>query len=191
MAKAIKHKIYRPNSSSTSCGIARTESSVTRWEHVNCKRCLKKRAERLITHPRGNPTKWKPEYLDIIRNLKSQFYGELEIARALKIPTSTWYEWKQKHKLTECLQEGAELALNKAERSLYQRARGYKAKETKVFCYQGQIIEKEIVKEYPPEVGALTYLMNNISNGKWKSSQEEGELPRDGRVTINIGGEVV
>jgi hypothetical protein len=185
---AVKHKVLRKTSATTSCGMTRNENSVTRWEEVTCKKCLKARVKK----KQGPPTKWREEYLPIVFNLKSKFYTDYEIAKELGVPHSTFFTWiANRQDLSTCLKEAEANALKTAERALFEKATGYEHDEEKVFSYQGQIITHNTKKKYAPDVQALQYLLNNLDPERWKNKHDGDEISRTGDVTIRIGGEDV
>lgn len=52
---------------------------------------------------------------------------------------------------------------------LYERAKGFKHKETKFFVIDGEIVERETTKRYAPDTQAAMYILNNRRPDQWKN----------------------
>lgn len=99
-----------------------------------------------------------------------------EISAVLGITRETFNQWKNKYPdVSDALKRGREYAdANVADR-LYQRAMGYKHKETKVFCFQGEIITCDVDKHYPPDTGAAAIWLKNRHPDKWRDHPKNTE----------------
>ena len=61
----------------------------------------------------------------------------------------------------------------KVAEKLYSRALGFTAKETKIATHKGVITDREDMdKEYPPDVKACIYWLNNRRRTNWKNTQD-------------------
>jgi hypothetical protein len=85
-----------------------------------------------------------------------------EAAPILGIKISTFEQWiRDRDEFREqWLKGGAEADANVAH-SLYQSAVGYKCKDTYFALYKGQIYSKEYKRQYPPNVNAAMFWLNN------------------------------
>ena len=61
----------------------------------------------------------------------------------------------------------------KVERAMYDRAKGFYAKETLVFCNQGVVTEHEVLKYYPPSEVAGIFWLTNRKRHDWKRTRGE------------------
>jgi len=187
--KAI-HKVLHKNDKFTMCKDLRLDDNYsTKWDGVTCKNCLKHRGPGA-----GPPTKWKDEFLSVVFELKSKYYTNPQIARVLGVDNETFRQWLMKNqKLIECVKEAEQHALQRVERSLFERATGYKHRETKLFSYQGQIVSQDIIKHCPPDVNAIQYFLNNKHPDTWKSDaglrQSDAIDVIDGEVNIGFSDE--
>ena len=130
----------------------------------------------------GRPTDYKPDYAE--RGYKLTLLGltDEEIAGVFDVATSTLYLWKQKYpEFSEALRRGKEEADAEVAASLYHRARGYSHPETHVAVYQGQVIQTELVKHYPPDTGAALLWLKNRQSKNWK---DKVEVKQD--VNLNV-----
>lgn len=186
MANQIVHKYIRKKDASTMCGKPKKDKDSSRWEHVTCKTCLAIKARR---KKQGRETLWRPEFIETIFLLKSKFFTDAEIAIALGVARTTFIHWKNtKPEVVKVLEEAKQEAIHKTERSLFERANGCSHTETRVFTYQGQIVEHDVVKHYAPDTQAMQFLLNNLAPDKWrKDPTNNDEISKDGKVTINIG----
>jgi hypothetical protein len=129
----------------------------------------------------GRPCKYESyvePYLDKIYEWLKQGYTDYSIAEQLGIHESTWIRYKEKYDnltslYTRARTERNRLVMNK----MYERATGYKHKDLFIAQYQGQIVEKEIEKYYPPDVNAADLFLRN-NDPEYKSAKSEG-------ITIN------
>jgi len=101
-----------------------------------------------------------------------QGYTDYSIADQLGISQISWIRYKDKYDKLASLyararKERNTLVMNKQLES----AIGYEHKDLFIAQYQGQIIEKEIIKYYPPNVQAAElYLRNN--DPEYKTAKE-------------------
>ncbi|WP_052700089.1 hypothetical protein [Methylocucumis oryzae] len=56
--------------------------------------------------------------------------------------------------------------------ALYDRAMGYFAPEIKVFVIDGNVVEHEVMKHYPPDYKALQFWLTNRQAERWKNKVE-------------------
>ena len=64
---------------------------------------------------------------------------------------------------------------------LYQRAKGHKHPETKVFCKDGKIVTYEATKHYPPDTGAAIIWLKNRRSNTWR---DRNDFTSDGEKII-------
>jgi transposase-like protein len=97
-----------------------------------------------------------------------------EIAMRLGVEEQTIYNWKKQHvEFFESLKSWREFADSEVEASLYQRAKGYKAKEVKLLQdKQGRVIEHEVIKYYPPDPTSMIFWLKNRKPNEWREKQE-------------------
>jgi hypothetical protein len=125
---------------------------------------------------RGRPCKYESHvepHLDKIYKWLKKGYTDYSIADRLGIHQNTWMRYKDNYSIlgdlyTRARAHKSALVMHKQ----YERAIGYEHKDLFIAQYQGQIVEKEIVKHYPPDVQAADlYLRNNMEDYKGAKSE--------------------
>ena len=131
----------------------------------------------------GRPSSYKKEY--DLQAMKLCLLGSTDesLADFFDVSVVTLNSWKKKNpSFLTSIREGKVEADANVAHSLYNRARGFTCKETKVFNNNGSIITEEIDKHYPPDTGAAFIWLKNRST--WRDKQEvehSGEV-----VTFNM-----
>ncbi len=77
-------------------------------------------------------------------------------------------------KLKKAFEDAKKLELEQVESSLMMRIKGYNAIETKAFIHNGEIIKVNVIKHYPPDVGAINsfFARKNIVNEEVKTFED-------------------
>ena len=140
----------------------------------------------------GRPTDYNEKYDEQARKLCLLGYTDKELADFFEVAESTINLWKLKHpSFSESIKKGREVADSEVAAKLYERAKGYKHKETKVFNNDGEIITKKITKHYPPDVAAASIWLRNRQRNRWETKEANSnekptiviqngqELPKD------------
>ena len=126
-----------------------------------------------VKRGRGQPTSYKPEYAEQAYNYCLLGATDERLADFFKVAISTIYNWKnQNPDFLEAIDNGKYIADSKVARSLYERALGYSHRDVDIKCFQGEIIQTEIIKHYPPDVGAAKMILYNRHPEQWKDKQE-------------------
>ena len=92
------------------------------------------------------------------------------------------YRWKRLHpEFLKVIQENKKVADDAVEMALYTRATGFDVWETKVNISEGSVILTEVLKQYPPDVSAIRYWLNNRRPDRWRDiahvASENKEVP--------------
>jgi hypothetical protein len=96
-----------------------------------------------------------------------------EMSDFFEVSEVTLNAWKEKHpEFLKSLKMGKEESDANIAKSLYKRAKGFKHRETKVFCYRGKIITHDVEMYYPPDTMAIMYWLNNRRRLDWRQKQE-------------------
>lgn len=118
---------------------------------------------------------------------------EKDVAKSLKISTSTLEEYKQKHpEFAEALKRGREIIDYEVENSLYKKCVGTYAKEEKAFkcteiyydaqgnrCQREEIKTVEVDVFIPPDTTAIAIWLNNRRSDKWRRNANKEKLDQD------------
>ena len=121
----------------------------------------------------GRPTKYKAEFVKIAKALAKLGATDLEVAQALSVAVSTVALWKVQHKeFSDALTVTKEVADQNVVQSLYKRATGYSITEVDIRVIEGQIVETEITKHYPPDPTAMIFWLKNRDKANWRDKHE-------------------
>lgn len=121
---------------------------------------------------RGRPSSFKDKYCEIARKACENGATDLEVSEELGINGATLYRWKIKYpNFCEALKAGKEIADNRVERTLYNRAVGYSFDSEKVFQFQGQIVRADTVEHVPPDTTAAIFWLKNRKPEQWRDTQ--------------------
>jgi hypothetical protein len=123
---------------------------------------------------RGRPTKYKPEYVQIAKQLAKLGAIDADLADAFQVRISTIRLWMNIHpEFSEAIKAGKQAANKRVERSLYERANGYNYPAVKIFMPAGS--KQPIVVHYgehcPPDVGAAFIWLKNRDPDRWRDVQ--------------------
>lgn len=141
--------------------------------------CKKKTTPKKI----GRPSKFDSVSLDLIRHLYESGYTDKQVATKIDVSEVTLNAWKKKNpEFLKSLKDWKIEADKDVEASLYQRARGYTTKETKVFCDKfGKITEHTISKHYAPDPTSMIFWLKNRQPDKWRDRKEIDLGNQDGK----------
>jgi len=146
----------------------------------------------------GRPSRYNPDiHPDTARSLARKGKTNQQIAEAIGVNLDTVQVWINTYPdFSEALKEGKAPADAKVERSLFQRAIGYKITEKKVVqlpdgTKRMEVTEKEVV----PDTTAQIFWLKNRLPGEWRDKQIQEITGKDGapiktETTLNIAEEV-
>ena len=121
----------------------------------------------------GRPTLYKKEYAAKSEKLCALGATDMEIADFFEVDVRTINRWKGAHEeFCHALKVGKENADKRVERSLFNRANGYEHEETDIRVVDGQIVQTEIRKHYPPDTTACIFWLKNRKPAEWRDKQE-------------------
>ena len=120
----------------------------------------------------GRPSKQKNISLPQLEKMAGYGLTDEQIADILQICTATLKNYKQNPKFLTALKKGKEKADNFVVGSLFHRAIGYSHPELQLFCYKGKIIQKEIIKHYPPDPIAMIFWLKNRQPENWRDKTD-------------------
>lgn len=126
----------------------------------------------------GRPTDFKPEYVEQARKLCSLGATDDELADFFEVHRSSIYRWKHEHQdFCDSIKTGKEVADERVERSLYQKATGYNVTEEqavkiKVEQHKENVEVVQIEKHVPADTTAAIFWLKNRRSGNWRDRQE-------------------
>lgn len=140
--------------------------------------------------PAGRPPKYQPEYAAQAEKLCRLGATDQEVADFFEVDVRTIYRWKADHDaFCQALKAGKEIADERVERSLYQRAIGYEQEEVKIFMPAGA--EKPVYAPFrakiAPDTTAAIFWLKNRRSGEWRDRQQ---VEHSGGVAITLESDV-
>lgn len=136
---------------------------------------------------RGRPTKYEAKYVKIVQKMCELGATVPDIAYSLDVAESTIHLWAVKHKaFSEALRLGREPADDRVERALYERAIGYSHEDTDIKVINGEIVETQIIKHYPPDTRAAQAWLYNRRPEKWHPNPEPSDETEAPSLNINF-----
>jgi hypothetical protein len=134
----------------------------------------------------GAPTKYREEFCIQAEKLCKLGAIDTELADFFEVAESTLNLWKLEFpQFSESIKKGKMLADAEVAEKLYQRATGYSHPDVDIKMFDGQIIETEITKHYPPDTTAAIFWMKNRQPAKWKDKHEVDQNVNYPQVNIN------
>jgi hypothetical protein len=124
---------------------------------------------------RGRPTDYKAEYAKQAEKLCALGATDKEIADFFEVDVRTIYRWKHEHDdFCQSLKVGKDIADERVERSLYQRAIGYEQDEVKIFMPANapEPVYAPFRAKIAPDVTAAIFWLKNRRSSDWRDKQE-------------------
>lgn len=121
--------------------------------------------------PAGRPSSYKPEYANLAAHLAKLGATDQEVADAFEVDVRTVHRWKHDHdEFCHALKVGKEVADERVERSLYQRAVGYEQDEVKIFMPSGatEPVYAPFRAKVAPDVTAAIFWLKNRRADQWR-----------------------
>ncbi len=131
---------------------------------------MSKRKRKAMTLPNvGRPSVYKPdEHPPAIRILAGKWMPQREIAEEFGISPSTLTEWLRDHpELSAQYKLGREDCTDRVERSLEERANGYKHEAEKIVVARGVVKRVKVVEQYPPDPTSMKFWLTNRRGKEW------------------------
>jgi hypothetical protein len=130
----------------------------------------------------GRPSKWQDRFVDDAKRLVDLGATDEEVARFLRVQVRTLQRWKHQYpEFCRAFGAGGDAADDRVERSLYQRAIGYKQKTVKIFQHEGEPVIVPYVEIVPADVGAAKYWLASRRRKQWG---EQVKHEHSGTVTL-------
>lgn len=132
----------------------------------------------------GQPTKYKEEYNDLAYKFCLLGATDEFLAKAFDVCVATLNNWKAEYpQFLASIKEGKEIADAEIANALFHRAKGYSHNDVDIKMYEGQIIETPIVKNYPPDTGAIAFWLKNRQPAIWRDKQD---IEHSGELNVKV-----
>lgn len=135
----------------------------------------------------GRPSSYKPEFAPQAQKLAELGATDQEMADFFEVEVRTVYRWKHEHdEFCQSLKTGKEVADERVERSLYQRAIGYEQEEVKIFMPANAPapVYAPFRAKVPPDVTAAIFWLKNRRKEDWRDKHEH---EHSGSVNVITG----
>ena len=138
----------------------------------------------------GRPTLYRPEYCEQARKLCQLGATDLEMADFFGVDVRTFYRWKAEHDdFCQSVKIGKDVADDRVERSLYQKAIGYEQDEVKIFMPANapEPVYAPYRAKIAPDTTAAIFWLKNRRQAEWREkSQHEHSGPDGGPIPTTI-----
>lgn len=124
---------------------------------------------------RGRPSDYKPEYAKQAEKLAQLGATDQEVASFFDVDVRTVYRWKHDHDdFCHALKVGKEIADDRVERSLYQKAIGYEQQDVKIFMPANaeEPVYAPFVAKISPDTTAAIFWLKNRRSQEWRDKRE-------------------
>lgn len=143
----------------------------------------------------GRPSKYKAEYAKQAEKLCQLGATDQELADFFEVEVRTIYRWKGVHSaFCHALRAGKELADERVERALFQKAVGYEQDEVKIFMPAGAAapVHAQFRAKIAPDTTAAIFWLKNRRPDLWRDkTQQEISAPGGGPVEVVTKVEIV
>lgn len=130
----------------------------------------------------GRPTAYKPEYAKQAEKLCLLGATDREIADFFEVDVRTVYRWKAEHaEFCQSVKVGKDVADDRVERSLFQKAVGYEQEEVKIFMPGGaeSPVYAPFTAKIAPDTTAAIFWLKNRKPAEWREktqTEHSGEV---------------
>lgn len=132
----------------------------------------------------GRPSAYKPEYAELAFKFCLLGASDGRLAELFDVSEQTINAWKQQYpEFLESLKNGKDAADARVASSLYHRACGYSHPEVDIKVINGEIVQTDLIKHYPPDTGAAMAWLKNRQPKQWRDKQEVDHISTDGSMT--------
>lgn len=113
--------------------------------------------------------------LNIVNTNKEKMLKALELSlgnvteacKKCKLSRTIYYMWMQDDKdFADAVKYIDEQRIDFVESQMFKRIKGYSHKETKVFNHKGTIIEKDVIKHYPPDSSLISFFLETKAQSR-------------------------
>lgn len=139
--------------------------------------------------PAGRPTKYSPKYAEQAVALCEHGFTDQELADFFEVNIATLYRWKSAHpEFRDAIKSAGEVADERVERSLYQKAIGYEQDAVKVFmpAGAGEPVYAPIRERVAADTAAAIFWLKNRRKEKWRDKSETGFTDPDGNAIVPV-----
>lgn len=117
----------------------------------------------------GRPSGYKPEYAKQAEKLCKLGATDADLAEFFGVTPRTIQNWSSRYEeFFRALKDFKDLADDRVERSLYQRALGYEYDAVKIFNANGEPLVVPYRERCPPDTTAMIFWLKNRRPDRWR-----------------------
>ena len=121
----------------------------------------------------GRPTSYRPEYAAQARGYCELGATDADLAEAFSVSTRTIANWYSRYpEFAEAVKVGKDMADDRVERSLYQKAIGYEYDAVKIFNANGSPMVVPYREKVAPDTTAAIFWLKNRRKERWRDVQQ-------------------
>lgn len=137
--------------------------------------------------PGGRPSAYKPEFALQATKLCELGATDVELADFFEVTITTVCNWKARYpEFLAALKSGKDVADDRVERSLYQKANGYTHDAVKIFQYEGVPVVVPYREHVPPDTTACIFWLKNRRKEQWRDRLDHELTGKDGGPLVSI-----
>lgn len=130
---------------------------------------------------RGRPTAYQYSFDEEARQLCAQGATDPELAEYFGVSLLSVRNWRNRYpSFRQACLAGKEVADDRIEDALYQRALGYQHDDVDIRVIDNQVVQTPIRKHYPPDATSMIWWLKNRRPQKWRDKTEVGVTDKDG-----------
>lgn len=165
----------------TFAAVGRAQSPAVTGQAVS-KRAKREGWAKRVVYPSGRPTVYCREYDKKAYQLCLLGATDKQLAEFFEVHESTINNWKHSQlSFLESIKEGKMAADANVTEALYSRAIGYSHSDVHIAVVDGEIVQTETVKHYPPCTASAIFWLKNRQPKLWR---EKVEL--ESEVNVNM-----
>lgn len=146
----------------------------------------------------ARPTDYNSDFIEQAEKLCMLGATDDEIADFFGVHRATIYRWKIEYpEFCDAIKTAKEIADERVERSLYQKATGYNYKEEQAFKlkkgqYEEEVEVVDVEKHQPADTTAAIFWLKNRRKNEWRDKHEIDHQSSDGsmkpvsQITIEV-----
>lgn len=134
----------------------------------------------------GRPSSYRDEFAAQAEKLCELGATDMELADFFEVDVRTVYRWKHDHdEFCQALKVGKDVADERVERSLYQKAIGYEQDDVKIFMPANAAVPvyAPFRAKVAPDTAAGIFWLKNRRGSKWRDKQD---VEHTGTVAVTL-----
>lgn len=132
----------------------------------------------------ARPSKYKPEMAKQAAKLCALGATDQDLADFFEVSVRSIEMWRIQHpEFLRAIKVAKDVADERVERSLYQRATGYTYDAVKIMSHQGEPVIVPYREHCPPDPTSMIFWLKNRKTAEWRDKQE---VQTDGKIVVEL-----